>query len=458
MSELGKGIGRLQMSQKTKRLAAGITPGGNVPIQNALPSPISEGIRLIDGAPTEKRLVLSALEMALYRLTCTVNIRTTPIQDAVVALMKELGAEEAAIHLRTYGEGSSLEHYMTVRKEGGSFHVSAFGMAPGELAQNAFSGRWMTFAIPKKRRKHGKSTLFRFNMIPGDTTYSVSTIKNGHLQTCAVPLFMTEKTGKDGNGVGAMKDIVVLTLKGRRLAVQESRQTGTPAVTKAALLVACGARLLSRMVDARFDALTGLQKRPEFEAQLRGMMADYLRGGPNFSLMMFDLDRFKRINDEFGHEAGDFALRAVARALSRGMRSIRYSDVQERRATHNSELDLIFRYGGEELTAVLPATGRDEALIIAERLRESIKDIRLDVDGREVRLSVSAGVGDADTHVGRGDTKHMNPDDEASSMTREVDIAMYLAKRSGRDRVAYTTDSPDENEKFKVHFAQQKTF
>ncbi|MEW6036371.1 MAG: GGDEF domain-containing protein [Candidatus Micrarchaeota archaeon] len=278
-------------------------------------------------------------------------------------------------------------------------------------------------------------------MIPGDAEYSRKDIKNGDRHVCAVPLFMAER-GNDGPETS--KKLGVLTLKGRSLMVQETRQTGAPAIQKAALLVACGARLLSRIVDARFDPLTGLPKKPEYEAQLSKLVAEYVAGGPNFSLLMFDLDHFKRVNDTYGHDAGDLALRAVAAALSTSLRSIRKGDVQERRSNgHNADMDQCFRWGGEELTVILPKTDVSEALIIAERLRTVIEGVKVDTSAGEVGLSMSVGVSDADAIIGRKEHHDTDIENLAHKLTHDVDFALYAAKDGGRNKVAYPVGSPD---------------
>ncbi|MEW6722013.1 MAG: GGDEF domain-containing protein [Candidatus Micrarchaeota archaeon] len=435
------------MSKGPKTLEAPAQPKAEKPLQSLRP-PLLEGIAK---EPAEKKLNLSPLEMALYRLTCTVNARTTPIQDAVVSLMKELGADEAAIHLRSGGLNGSLEHYMTVQKDGSGFSIVPTGAPAGYISLAAFSERTMFFSVPGKgRSKRHNSTLYQFNMIPGDTEYSDRKIKNGERHVCAVPLFMADK------GTGVSNNLGVLTLKGRSLSVQDGRQTGTTGVQKSALLVACGARLLSRIVDARFDPLTELPKRPEFEAQLTKLVGEYVSGGPNFSVLMFDLDHFKAVNDTHGHEAGDRALRAAARAISSSLRGIKMGDVLERRFNgHQPEPDQCFRWGGEELSALLRGTGITEALLIADRLRRAIEGLRLEANGAEFRISVSVGVSDADAVIGRKARHDTDIENLAHKLTHDADLALYKAKEGGRNLVAYSTTTPEERRSFFIFDSRQ---
>ncbi len=435
------------MTDKSKLLAEGRARQDEGRRQGllSLRPPLLEGLA---GEKAEKRLVLTPLEGALYHLTCTINERTTPIQDALISLMKELGAEEASIHLLGRDQSHPLEHYMTVRKDGGEFVVSPIGDHAGYMSAAAFSENSMFYSVPPSGRRSSKgrkSSLFRFNMVPGDMEYSVREVKNGDRQVCAVPLFMAEDEESS-------KKLGVLTLKGRTLSVQDARRTGEDAVQKAAILIVCGARLLSRVVDARFDTLTGLQKRAEFEAQLGKAVAEYVAGGPNFSILLFDLDHFKEVNDMHGHDVGDIALREVATKLSGGLRSIWRPDVQERRAAWlHSEVDQCFRWGGEEIVAVLPGTNIAEAVLIAERLRQSIAAAPVEAEGERIRLSVSTGVSDADSVIGRKERHDTDVENLHHKVTREADYALYTAKRSGRNIVAYVDGSADGQRKYIVH-------
>ncbi len=433
------------MSEKSRQLAE----GGPAQVEKrrdsstfSLRPPLLEALV---GEKSDKRLVLSPLELALYRLTCTINARTTPIQDAVKSLMSELNAEEASIHLVGRSKFDFLEHYLTISRAGGELTFSSAGEEAGYMSAAAFKDNSMFYSVPRRARRSNKmSVLFRFNMIPGDMEYSTRDIKNGDKHVCAVPLFMAEDVSS--------KRLGVLTLKGKMLGVQDDKRAGEAAVQKAAILVACGARLISRVVDARFDTLTGLQKRAEFEAQLGTLVRDYLSGGPNFSVLMFDLDHFKDVNDQYGHDAGDLALREVASTLSGGLRAIRRSDILERRADwRGSEVDQLFRWGGEELVALLPRTGTSEAVLIADRLRLGIESTPVDAEGTQIRLSVSTGVSDADSVIGRKDRHDTEEENLAHKLTRESDFALYTAKKCGRNLVAFADGSPEAQHRYVVH-------
>jgi two-component system cell cycle response regulator len=127
---------------------------------------------------------------------------------------------------------------------------------------------------------------------------------------------------------------------------------------------------------------------------------------------MIDIDHFKRLNDEHGHQAGDEVLRNVAAALSCECR----------------DFDTAARYGGEEFAVVLPGSGPDEARVIAERLRQAVA-----AAPAAVPITASAGVATYPAHAGDADT-----------LVRAADDALYESKRSGRDRTTVSAGVPPE--------------
>jgi two-component system, cell cycle response regulator len=153
------------------------------------------------------------------------------------------------------------------------------------------------------------------------------------------------------------------------------------------------------------DHLTGLANRRRFERQLDREVGRTLRYSHPFSLLMLDIDHFKFVNDNFGHNAGDEAIRAIGRVLQEGTRGI----------------DLAARIGGEEFAVLLVETGQSGALEVAERLRLAIREMILPVGGK---ITASFGVAECPTS---GQT--------SAEMLNAADIALYEAKRSGRDRV-----------------------
>ena len=126
------------------------------------------------------------------------------------------------------------------------------------------------------------------------------------------------------------------------------------------------------------------------------------------SLLMLDIDHFKRINDTHGHSAGDEVLKAVAASIKGQLRNV----------------DMVFRYGGEEFLILLSNTGREAAAMVGERLRFATQAKEYLADGKSIELTVSLGC------------STLLPGESAESLLRRADSALYVAKREGRNRLA----------------------
>ncbi|TVR66708.1 MAG: diguanylate cyclase [Spirochaetaceae bacterium] len=169
---------------------------------------------------------------------------------------------------------------------------------------------------------------------------------------------------------------------------------------------------------ANRDGLTGIHNRRQFEETLEREWRRAARAGSPLSLILFDIDYFKPYNDNYGHQAGDRCLQAVAQAAERAL--LRAGD-------------MIARYGGEEFVVVLPNTASDEALQVAERMRTAVEDLKEEHRHSPVgdHLTISAGV--ATAWPSRTD-----PETDQDSGRRELvgraDQALYEAKSAGRNR------------------------
>jgi diguanylate cyclase (GGDEF)-like protein/PAS domain S-box-containing protein len=164
---------------------------------------------------------------------------------------------------------------------------------------------------------------------------------------------------------------------------------------------------------SQHDPLTGLFNRRRFEEALRHQLAYTRRYGKGGALLMFDLDRFKQINDELGHAAGDEALREVARVLSENLRG---SDTLARESAN-----VVARLGGDEFVALLPEVDGAGAEAAAERLAAAVSEAPLRINGRTVELRVSIGVATFDEHGLPGERE----------LLAAADRAMYVAKAGG---------------------------
>jgi diguanylate cyclase (GGDEF)-like protein len=156
---------------------------------------------------------------------------------------------------------------------------------------------------------------------------------------------------------------------------------------------------LMTFTEVRTDPLTGLGNRRALDESMASQTALRTRYGFTFSLVMFDIDHFKRINDQDGHLAGDRALQNVARLLDAGVR----------------ETDLVARYGGEEFVVLMPQTEVEMACLLAERLRQKVAE--------ETMLTVSGGV----AAIQEYETPH--------DLLSRADAALYAAKSAGRNRI-----------------------
>lgn len=171
----------------------------------------------------------------------------------------------------------------------------------------------------------------------------------------------------------------------------------------------------SRDMEARLeslavtDQLTGLPNRRALDFFLDAELRRARRSRHPLSIVMVDVDHFKRINDTYGHTAGDAALRQIARQIALGMRR---------------PFDFAGRFGGEEFLAVLPETDAKGARLIAERIRVGIERATIGLpSGESTRLTVSAGIA------------QMQPSDDADELVARADEALYAAKRAGRNQV-----------------------
>jgi diguanylate cyclase len=161
--------------------------------------------------------------------------------------------------------------------------------------------------------------------------------------------------------------------------------------------------------ESRTDALTNIPNRRAFDQEIAASFAEYRRRKVFFSLLMLDIDYFKRINDRHGHMVGDQALKSVAQCL---LKSIR-------------EADIASRYGGEEFAIILPLTAAEEAVRTAERIRLAIANTIFRVGDIELQVTASIGV------------KEISDDTTISQLIERTDAALYAAKKQGRNRVYY---------------------
>jgi two-component system chemotaxis family response regulator WspR len=161
--------------------------------------------------------------------------------------------------------------------------------------------------------------------------------------------------------------------------------------------------------QATRDGLTGVWNRKMIFDTLAQELARAGREGTPLAIIMVDLDKFKSINDSFGHPAGDAVLQQASRRLSACVRTY----------------DHVGRYGGEEFLIVLPNCDREQAGKLSERLRQSVADAPMNAEGKELHVTCSLGVAFTDTPNGLS----------VAALVQAADGALYVAKQTGRNCV-----------------------
>ena len=210
------------------------------------------------------------------------------------------------------------------------------------------------------------------------------------------------------------KSLGVITFRGDDR-LEESHLQQLEALICALVYPLRNALMYKRALDTALkDPVTGINNRAALNATIDREVNLSHRHGYALSVVMLDLDHFKRINDKYGHLAGDTVLRTLAGRITD--------------CTRGS--DMVFRYGGEEFTVVLSNTEIDGAALLAERIRKAIAAIPIVIDDFEIPVTVSIGVSTLET----GDT--------SATLINRADAALYDAKTAGRNRVMIQTGAP----------------
>ena len=161
---------------------------------------------------------------------------------------------------------------------------------------------------------------------------------------------------------------------------------------------------------SRFDNLTGLYNRQSFDETLEREINRAKRHENELSILFLDLDDFKEINDSFGHQTGDEVLKEVAKIV-----------INEKRSE-----DLAARYGGEEIVVIMPETGKIDSLVLGERIRQRVEEMRIDFNGNTVRITISGGLASFPGNA-----------TDAESLLKCADNALYRAKGTGKNGISF---------------------
>ena len=168
---------------------------------------------------------------------------------------------------------------------------------------------------------------------------------------------------------------------------------------------------------ARTDSLTGLWNRGYFMELANREMLRNIRSSETCSLLLVDVDYFKKVNDNYGHDVGDKVLVKLAEILTGSVR----------------EIDVVARIGGEEFVVLLPQTCRDDAFIVAERISDNVRKTVIEAGHDRLSITVSMGL------------SGFSEEDDLDRIMKHADIALYAAKANGRDRVEVYRGHCDRN-------------
>ena len=170
-------------------------------------------------------------------------------------------------------------------------------------------------------------------------------------------------------------------------------------------------KLIKRLKEeSELDFLTRLYNRRTLFRFLEHLIAMAKRNNENLSFVILDLDKFKNVNDTYGHQTGDEVLKNTANLIKSSVR----------------KADIVGRFGGEEFCIVMPHTDLKNACVVSEKIRETIQNNGIEVGGKKINITVSLGVSE------------LNSEDDINTLIKKADTALYKAKETGRNRsVAY---------------------
>ena len=185
-------------------------------------------------------------------------------------------------------------------------------------------------------------------------------------------------------------------------------------------------RYTERLAElANYDALTNVHNRHYFNQELEKEIAKSRRYKIDLSLLMIDIDHFKKVNDTYGHPVGDQVLKTLADICKKVLRDV----------------DIVVRFGGEEFIVILPSTNISGSLLTAERIRRAVEETEFQYEDISLRCTVSIGV-----------TSYDNNEWNDKDFIKAADIALYEAKKNGRNQVC---EFDEDRTEFRMALAEE---
>ncbi len=244
-------------------------------------------------------------------------------------------------------------------------------------------------------------------------------------ETLKAVLDFVEKTKNDANGIGtaiedistqflanvkSLADLIESLVEETSRIVGRSERLGLDLKQSADKIDALERTLQDARREATTDGLTGIANRRYFDMSLQTMSGDAMNSGDDLSLLLVDIDHFKKVNDTWGHATGDEVLQLVAATLTQTVRG----------------QDCPARYGGEEFAVILPGTPIDAALHVGENIRTALgRRLFVPREAEEAVCTVTVSIGVA----------CYEPGEPLAQWVQRADAALYRAKKTGRDRV-----------------------
>lgn len=218
--------------------------------------------------------------------------------------------------------------------------------------------------------------------------------------------YVSVKPVRDANGLAIAEMVALTDITEKKKTENELAEANRRLQEYAAQLKESNEKLTYL---ASHDPLTGVLNARTFYEVCDSMMSVAHRDNKPFSVLFVDLDHFKKVNDTYGHDAGDIVLKSVAACMTGTSR----------------ECDVYGRIGGEEFSVYLPGTDREGAMFLAEKLRVNIEQLMPVIDGKPLKVTASIGV-----------ASNLPHHHSISDIQRDADHAMYHAKKEGRNRVS----------------------